>query len=152
MSPKEWLSRLGVCCVFRGTPDDARMKLAVMAPMLAEDFPPEAFTDASLHAMACRFKFFPSYAELRDNLSTWRRGEAMKRPALAPAKPDATAERARIEAERRAEWGDLDALRASIRKAEAAGPLRGVHLRMIRGAVARYAPQHLAELPAEEPA
>jgi hypothetical protein len=49
------------------------MRIEGFAPLMADQFPAWSFTESSLQAVARATKFFPSYAELTEALSTWVR-------------------------------------------------------------------------------
>lgn len=66
-----------------GTPvHDAKAKIAAMAAVISEDFPPQAFTRQSLIAVSRKCKFFPSYSELHEALDAWWKEWGAKPPAL----------------------------------------------------------------------
>jgi hypothetical protein len=71
---REWTIALGVLTSSgRMTADDAELKLKAYVPLLVENFPPAAFTQASLHHVAAKCKWFPSYAEVITHLRAWWR-------------------------------------------------------------------------------
>jgi hypothetical protein len=55
------------------TSADAELKLSAFVPLLLENFPRAAFTQASLHYVGSQCKFFPSYAEVITHLRAWWR-------------------------------------------------------------------------------
>ncbi len=141
MTPQAWLIRLGLVTASNATDGDAQAKMAMLAPMLAEAFPPEAFCRESLEAIARANTFFPSYAALHAGLSSWMeilQVRAMRARAL-PAPPPAPADPRRG-------WGDAGAVRRSVALAEA----NPMFLRLLRAAVAANAPEHLHLIPAPE--
>jgi len=82
---KEWLIRLGMTTAPTMTAEDAKVRVMAYLPFLTADFGPDAFTEASLAHCVRRMRFFPSYAELRDELAAWLRDHA---PRLALPAPD----------------------------------------------------------------
>ena len=71
-------------------PAGAAKALAPMAEKLAKEFPPAAFTTASLEAVARAVKRLPTYGELCDALSAWwRENRGPGSDALALDMPEA---------------------------------------------------------------
>lgn len=62
---------------------DIKPRIGGIASMLSDNFPPEAFTRASLQHVARRCKFFPTYGEACEALTEWRQ-QNLARRALAP--------------------------------------------------------------------
>jgi hypothetical protein len=141
---REWCQSLGVLTAVSISHNEADMKLAAFVPSLAREFPEGAFTPDSLrHVARASVRGFPTYPELCIVLADWWRVNGPPAPAL-PG-PDMSFRRqveAR-EAQCRAEWDDPASIRASLARAGSDPVL----LNMLAGAVKRYAPQHLGELP-----
>lgn len=68
-----WLNDLATLTAGNAPLADSRAKVAALTGMLATDYPPEAFSRASLRHVARECKFFPSYAELVAILDAYRR-------------------------------------------------------------------------------
>lgn len=84
---REWIIALGVLTSNgRMTADDAELKLRAYAPLLLDNFPPTAFTQASLHHVAAQCQWFPAYAEVVTHLRAWWRENRPIANAL-PAPP-----------------------------------------------------------------
>jgi hypothetical protein len=82
---REWTIALGVLTGGgHVTAKDAEMKLAAYVPLLTDNFPTAAFTQASLHHVAAQCKFFPAYAEVVTNLRAWWRDNRPIANALPP--------------------------------------------------------------------
>lgn len=88
-SIRRWLMSLGALCQITTTPDEARHRIAAFAPMLAAEYPIEAFTQASLaHVAKHCTRGFPPYGELCSLLTAWWRDNRTKPTGLpSPAKP-----------------------------------------------------------------
>ena len=70
------------------TRDEAEIRLAAFAPMLADRFPADAFTSASLeHVAAECVKGFPTYGELVQHLGAWWHDNRPQPPRIAPPPP-----------------------------------------------------------------
>jgi len=94
---REWTIALGILTSGNMSRADAEMKLRAYVPLLQDNFPLGAFTQDSLHHVASRCKWFPSYAEVVEHLGEWWRPRrppltALSRPDIPPARPDATDE------------------------------------------------------------
>jgi hypothetical protein len=83
---RRWLIDLGRLTAIRSNPDDAVDFVEAMAPMLAMRFPDEAFTAASLEAVAAECKYLPTYGELVGYLHAWWR-DHRPRPRALPSPP-----------------------------------------------------------------
>ena len=93
---RQWVEALGVLCCDTMTPTEAEMKVIAYVPMLQADFPPEAFTQDSLSAVARQCKFFPAYGDVYTHLSAWWRERrpmpvALPEP-MPPPRPEPTDE------------------------------------------------------------
>jgi hypothetical protein len=131
----EWLVRLHGLTAGSSSGPEAAERVSLIAPLLADRFPLDAFTRRSLE------RFWPSYAELVGALSPWWREHRPRPTALPPpepAEPDAvgsqlTAEqRAQIADEFRSTWNALRAdwvTNQPLVSAEDRRPLRDVSLR-----------------------
>lgn len=67
----EWLARLHALTAGRSSAEEAEARIALVAPLLVERFPPEAFTLRSLEAVAARCMFWPTYAEIVQPMAEW---------------------------------------------------------------------------------
>jgi hypothetical protein len=77
-----WCSSLGVLTAVSISRHEAEMKLAAFVPLLQDRFPTDAFTTASMEAVAVRcIKGFPTYPELVAYLADWWRAN---RPPPSP--------------------------------------------------------------------
>ena len=85
---RNWVEALGVLTCDNMTPTEAEMKTLAYVPMLQDDFPPDAFTQDSLSAVARQCKFFPSYAEVYNHLRAWWRERRPMPIALPPPTPE----------------------------------------------------------------
>jgi hypothetical protein len=81
---RKWLVALGILTAGNMSRAEAEMKLRAYVPLLQDRFPPEAFTQASLEAVASRCRFFPSYADVGDYLADWWKAHRPAPPALPP--------------------------------------------------------------------
>ena len=70
---RRWLQSLGTLCATTLSVQDAQDKLRAYAPMLQREFNAAFFTADSLAFVARQTKYFPSYGELCEALSAWRR-------------------------------------------------------------------------------
>jgi hypothetical protein len=101
---REWTIALGILTSGNMTRADAEMKLRAYVPLLQDNFPAAAFTQASLHHVAAQCKWFPSYGEVVEHLRAWWNPRRPLPPALppqaaAPSRPEPTPEElARIRA------------------------------------------------------
>jgi hypothetical protein len=68
---RDWLKGLGVLTAGTMPRREGEDRLAAYAPLLAAEFPREAFVPASLSAIAKQCKFFPNYGEVATLLSAW---------------------------------------------------------------------------------
>ena len=84
---RKWLMALGALSAGSLTPMEVEAKLGTMAPLLAEEFDPEAFTKASLVRAARASKFFPVFAEVCDALRATVRDARPLMPRLASPGP-----------------------------------------------------------------
>lgn len=68
-----WLTDLHIACTNSNTPiEERKAKVAALTGALALDFPdPAMFTRESLHALAKKNNFFPSFSVLSTQLSDW---------------------------------------------------------------------------------
>jgi hypothetical protein len=68
-----WLTDLHIACTNSNVPiEERKAKVAALTGALALDFPdPAVFTRESLHALAKRNNFFPSFSVLSEQLSDW---------------------------------------------------------------------------------
>jgi hypothetical protein len=109
---REWIIALGVLTAGNMTRAEAEMKLRAYVPLLQDNFPAGAFTQDSLHHVASKCKWFPTYAEVVEHLGEWWRPRrpplvAIQPPDIPPRRPDATdQERAYVTA-RMAEITDI---------------------------------------------
>jgi hypothetical protein len=81
---REWTIALGILTAGNMTRADAEMKLRAYVPLLQDNFPPAAFTQASLHHVAAKCKWFPSYGEVVEHLREWWNPRRPPPPALPP--------------------------------------------------------------------
>lgn len=81
---RQWIAALGVLTAGNMTRAEAEMKLRAYVPLLQDRFPPAAFTQASLEAVASQCRFFPSYADVAAHLGNWWRENRPLPPALPP--------------------------------------------------------------------
>jgi len=101
---REWTIALGILTSGKMTRADAEMKLRAYVPLLQDNFPAAAFTQASLHHVAAQCKWFPSYGEVVEHLRAWWTPRRPLPPALPPPdrpppRPEPTSEElARIRA------------------------------------------------------
>ena len=146
---REWLVSLGVLSVVSISRQEAEMKLGAFVPMLMGRFPDAAFTAASLeHVAAKARKGFPTYGELADWLGEWwRDNRPMPTGITGPDAQTPIQARELIAVNLRREWDDPAAIAAKV-AAYADDPLL---LRMLRGAVSKWAPQHAGLVPLPEP-
>lgn len=72
MTVEKWLTALGVLCAGTMQTEEARLRIAAYAPMLAADFHPSVFTSESMRHVASKCRFFPAYAEVLEHLREWR--------------------------------------------------------------------------------
>ena len=72
---QRWLLQLGKAVAVRASSDDADDFVETMAPMLAHRFPNEAFSFDALEYVAAQSKFLPTYGELVERLSAWKRSQ-----------------------------------------------------------------------------
>jgi hypothetical protein len=71
---RDWLKLLAGCCRNTISTDELQAKLGLYAPMLAAEFPNDGwFCPASLREVAAHCTFFPSYAELCEQLRAWQK-------------------------------------------------------------------------------
>jgi hypothetical protein len=84
-----WLKQLGALTAAAIDGDEAEVRLRVLAPALAEEFPTAAFTPDSARAVArgCA-KGFPTFGEACDALSAWWRDNRDRVTRLAIASDD----------------------------------------------------------------
>jgi hypothetical protein len=61
---RQWLKAVGAVAAGALTPMEVEAKLDALTPLLASEYPPEAFTRDSLVRTARATKFFPSFAEV----------------------------------------------------------------------------------------
>lgn len=83
---QRWLIGLGRLTATPRTEADAESFIEAMAPMLGMRFPDEAFTAASLEAVAAQCKYLPTYGELVGYLHGWWR-DNRPRPRALPSPP-----------------------------------------------------------------
>lgn len=149
-----WLNDLAtISCGSQPVPN-LKTKIAAMAPMLADEFEPSAFTQASMRAVAGAQarSFFPGYGEICAGLSEWRAANPPPTPAIAGPKHDPNAAlRAQRAAEREevaASWRDLtpEQLRAKLRALEG-HPMRPALGRLLRTILERHCSHLLPMLP-----
>jgi hypothetical protein len=81
---REWTIALGILTSGNMTRADAEMKLRAYVPLLQDNFPAAAFTQASLHHVAAQCKWFPSYGEVVEHLRAWWNPRRPLPPALPP--------------------------------------------------------------------
>jgi hypothetical protein len=81
---RKWITALGVLTAGNMTRVEAEMKLRAYVPLLQDRFPPAAFTQSSLEAVASQCRFFPSYADVAAHLADWWRDHRPAPPALPP--------------------------------------------------------------------
>jgi hypothetical protein len=80
----QWVTALGVLTSGNMTRAEAEMKLRAYVPLLQDEFPPAAFCQDSLSAVARQCQWFPSYAEVARHLSEWWRAHRPAPVALPP--------------------------------------------------------------------
>lgn len=68
---RKWVIALGVLTAGNMTRAEAEMKLRAYVPLLQDRFPPAAFTQASLEAVASQCRFFPAYGDVVTYLAAW---------------------------------------------------------------------------------
>lgn len=76
---RSWLRSLGALVTTSMPLAEARERLDILAPVLASEFDGWVFCADSLAFVARRCKFFPTFAELCEHLSAWRKEH---KPAL----------------------------------------------------------------------
>jgi hypothetical protein len=81
---RRWLIDLGRLTAVARSEADAEGFVEAMAPMIAMRFPDEAFTTASLEAVAAECKYLPTYGELVNHLRDWWRDNRPRLRALPP--------------------------------------------------------------------
>jgi hypothetical protein len=146
---RDWLKSLGLLCAGTGSVKDAQAKAAAYVPMLAREFRTEAFTVASLAAVARACKFFPSFGELTTALSAWWEDNAPTAnvPLIAGTHQDEWRQRVeREKAEAKADWQQPDVVRHAIRSLDG-HPKRAELGRMLAALINRHAPENLGLLP-----
>ena len=102
---RQWVVALGVLTAGNMTRVEAEMKLRAYVPLLQDEFPPAAFCQDSLAAVARECQWFPSYAEVARHLSAWWRANRPPLPKLDP--PPAPEPRQPPTAEERAAVAEL---------------------------------------------
>lgn len=146
-----WLNDLAILTAGTTPLADSKAKIATLAKALAGQYPAGVFCERSLLEVGRHCKFFPSYAELCNQLDTWWKDNRPRRPEL-PAPVDAWAERARREHDDALEsWGTITPVevRAKIADVEAqpASTWKVACGRLLAGALRKHAPHHLGLLP-----
>ncbi|MFC0410991.1 hypothetical protein [Roseomonas elaeocarpi] len=101
---REWLNLLGGLCAGNLSSKEAQAKVALYVPMLAAEFSDEAFTPASLAAVASACEFFPAYGKIVGELRGWWLAQAPSAPVLAAPVVVAVLTEEQQEAEDRAWW------------------------------------------------
>src|SRR3954464_1668678 len=117
LAVRDWLKALGTLCAGSMSTRDAQAKLASYVPMLAHEFPREAFTPISLAAVGRACTFFPSFGELTAALSAWWQDNAPTANVPLISGPVHDEWRQRVERERaaaKADWQDPEAVRRAI--------------------------------------
>lgn len=144
-----WLNDLATLVAGATPISDLKAKVAGMSAMLGDDYPPEAFSRASLNHVARQVRFFPSYGELTEHLSAW--WQAHRPPSRALPAPSGEVDR---EEETRQFWLTMtdQELRARVAKVDGwTGPgtatAQLVFRRKTVEGLNRYAPQRLGMLP-----
>ena len=146
-----WLSDLGKLTAGAAPLSDAKAKIASMAAALAEEFPPSAFSRASLVFVARQCKFFPTFGEVCDALGPWWK-QHRPTPLAIAADQDATIKQREIERAVRESWDGITApqVRAKIRAVrDSPAPLVPTLGSFLAAALGKHAPHHLALLPPE---
>jgi hypothetical protein len=154
---RNWLKRLVAKVPVAHTATEIEASITLYIPTLAQ-MPEAVFCDSSLEAIGPRFAEWPSIAELADRLREWRventdkytvgvTRAASEIPAWLAAVMGDT-ERQRVEQEKehanyRRDWADV----ANVRHSIAACQGNERHLRLLRGAIARWAPQNSDLIP-----
>jgi hypothetical protein len=143
-----WLNDLAIVVAGSAPLADLKAKVAGMSGLLAEDYPPEAFSRASLAHVARQCKFFPSYGELTEHLSAWWKDHRPE-PRLAITATDERTRQDQHSADCAADWASITTaqLREKIANVRAIGQ-SGMRLswgRVLSTAIHRHAP-HLAGL------
>jgi hypothetical protein len=93
---RQWLQSLAILTTVTMNRDDAETRFAAYVAMLADRFPDEAFTRASLeHVAAKATRGFPTYGELVEALTEWWKDNrphpvAIRAPPPAPREPPPT--------------------------------------------------------------
>lgn len=83
-----WLTKLALL-TSAGNTTVSKERLGLMATILADDFPPEVFSDKSLTEVAESMEFFPAYAALKSSLGKYLPIKRIEGPsAMAQAMPD----------------------------------------------------------------
>lgn len=87
---QQWLNSLGMLSQINPNQTEFALKAAAFASLLADEFPPQAFTKASLRYVATNaVKGFPTYGELVQFLRKWWQLNMPTRAAIpAPREPD----------------------------------------------------------------
>lgn len=146
---RDWLKALAVLCASGPNKNELLGKLNAYVPMLAQEFPKEAFSPISLAEVGRKFTFFPSYAELTQALSPWWK-EHRPPPVASVITSDqnATVRQREIDREVRESWQTItDAdVRAKIR-AVLDSPMPQSFGPFLAAALRKHAPQHLPLLP-----
>jgi hypothetical protein len=151
LSPRQWLSSLGVLVAGSMPIADAKERIGTYCPLLEGEFSPEVFNRRSLAFVAQRQKFFPSFHEVCTLLTEW--AEAQPTPqALAIADASGADWKRRQDDERRdaaADWSDPAKVRRS-RDLVLSSPIRQLEFgRTLAALVSKHAPINRGLLPPE---
>lgn len=87
LSPRQWLSALGVLVAGSMSIADAKERLGTYCPLLEGEFSPEVFNRRSLAFVAQRQKFFPSFNEVCTLLGEWGETQPKPKPLALPEPP-----------------------------------------------------------------
>ena len=149
---RNWVKALGGLCAGNLSLKEAEARMTAYAPMLAREFAPNAFTVASLAAVARACSHHsPTFGEISNALSAWWEDNAPTANVPLIAGPQQDPWRQRVERERaetKADWQEPEAVRRAI--ASLVGQPRRLELgRMLAAMIHRHAPQNVGLLPPE---
>ena len=128
---------------------DSKPKIAALASILFEEFPPGAFTRQSLIVVGRSCKFFPSLAEICEVLGPWWKDHQPPLIAIAGDQA-ATVKQREIERETRESWENItpQQIRANVRALDG-HQWRDAWGNLLAAAIQKHAPHHLGLLPPE---
>ena len=129
---------------------DSKRRIAALASVLFEEFPPGAFTRQSLIVVSRAYTFFPSYAEICKELSPWWKDHRPTPIAIADDR-SAAVKQAQRDREVAESWANMTAaqVRAHIRELTDFTPtdMAIAHRGLLAHALKVNCPQHLGLLP-----